>query len=194
VYLNRFARLHRLGEAGEPRVILMKELVAVDLKRDALTYQIARTFTAANLIADLGGPTGSLQTSCLPGMNHSLPSCSVSHTVGRAVCISFEGVLRGTDRERLGLTRALTFLLNGVCQFVRDHLSPHVNPHLTEIMPEARLEVGAGLRVQRLAGRTQNLVHDGWSGIRLRAPRRPALQGFLFLALGAVTRRTGRAG
>jgi hypothetical protein len=36
----------------------------------------------------------------------------------------------------------------------------HVNSHVAEVAPEARLEKPAGLRVERLASRTERLMHN----------------------------------
>jgi hypothetical protein len=69
-----------------------------------------------------------------------------------------------------------------------------VHPHTVEIVPKTWLHESARRRVERLAGRTQNVMHDGGHEDGLGVIDRSALQcHFLLLAFRAVTARGARS-
>jgi hypothetical protein len=55
-----------------------------------------------------------------------------------------------------------------------------VNAHLAEVVPEARFHESTGGRVERLARRAQDFVHD-WRHGRAGAADRPPLQAHAVL-------------
>src|ERR1700728_2316158 len=76
--------------------------------------------------------------------------------------------------------------VDGARRFRRERIGMHA--HVAEVVAKARLEERSRVSIERLTGRTQNLIHDRRGFVGYGSPRSFALNGFLFPAIRAVTR------